>query len=854
MTEHLLGKEKVYVKPHYQNGVYIEGFYRNVEKKLESDEENETTVGKVTNPIEQESETTQQNFDQSKIIAINFDLIHANIEKFKQIIENLKSNGYLINIITDKDENSVVKFLNVNGIMFDIMNEDVGRSYYEIKGEDIDFEDVDFCSDKKHTPLVSEAQRRLFGAVASGKQTEADGLSKKTAEQHLKESKGKDLPEKIKASDENTINLDEMLDKLLQKGMSRKEAIEYLIKNNEITEEQVTDNNRVIKQKNGLNTIRNVIIFTECEKDGYKFGPKEIRDYVGFLQSREKDGYRIGVHFHHTKRDEATNPDVQGIGQFANSRLTVIDMTKKAGDTLQRQKVNAIIGDYININNENLGPILEDKFPNVSPEFTIADGVPEIKSVALLPIEEAPHNKIANLKSDNIKFSDVVLCFDENLIMFDGEFDRTRAKKDEPQKSKISQLLVQGVKWLAKKLFGDKKEPKEPGEKSWTEHYKEKVGKIQKRYEGDENIPPIPKPGEEGYKNEPRLKQEELDLTPEEKEKIVSERFPHIAGFEYNSRNDDRVRIPHQAVHKLRLSVNSPKWKQLNAIPLLGHNCRCRLLPITWNRAKNDNLIDDENNFSEYVPPEAEKTANERPDKDYPLGNLEEWGATPLHFADETDFETLPTYKFYNERARFLTDETAKLDEFERELWLTIFIYCVSVGDISFSEIAIKTNYIYNFLDKIVCSNDEETKFEIEIQQKHKKSYKDMYKMDFDLSQMNFATEIYQTEDNSNPLFINTGIARGNVFDGSKIIKLYKQLSKKYEKNISWLAILMDWLPIANESCYYGLETFDWFFGIFSGLSYKNVLTNLWSFLELVVVATTMYELYDKLGRSKIWH
>lgn len=51
---------------------------------------------------------------------------------------------------------------------------------------------------KPHTPIVSEAQRRLFGAVASGKVTKAPGLSKVEAREHLTEAKGKDLPETAK--------------------------------------------------------------------------------------------------------------------------------------------------------------------------------------------------------------------------------------------------------------------------------------------------------------------------------------------------------------------------------------------------------------------------------------------------------------------------------------------------------------------------------------------------------------------------------------------------------------------------------------------------------------------------------
>lgn len=51
---------------------------------------------------------------------------------------------------------------------------------------------------KKHTPIVSEAQRRLFGAVAGGAKTKAKGLTKKKAKQHLREVKGKTLVERTK--------------------------------------------------------------------------------------------------------------------------------------------------------------------------------------------------------------------------------------------------------------------------------------------------------------------------------------------------------------------------------------------------------------------------------------------------------------------------------------------------------------------------------------------------------------------------------------------------------------------------------------------------------------------------------
>lgn len=51
------------------------------------------------------------------------------------------------------------------------------------------------CGKRKHTPIVSQAQRRLFGAALSGKSYAAPGLSKQEAYRHLKEVKGRKLPE-----------------------------------------------------------------------------------------------------------------------------------------------------------------------------------------------------------------------------------------------------------------------------------------------------------------------------------------------------------------------------------------------------------------------------------------------------------------------------------------------------------------------------------------------------------------------------------------------------------------------------------------------------------------------------------
>lgn len=53
------------------------------------------------------------------------------------------------------------------------------------------------CGKKKHTPIVSRQQQKLFAVAAAGKKTKATGLSVAEAKRHLKESKGKDLPEKV---------------------------------------------------------------------------------------------------------------------------------------------------------------------------------------------------------------------------------------------------------------------------------------------------------------------------------------------------------------------------------------------------------------------------------------------------------------------------------------------------------------------------------------------------------------------------------------------------------------------------------------------------------------------------------
>lgn len=56
---------------------------------------------------------------------------------------------------------------------------------------------------RKHTPIVSQAQRGFFGAELArkraGKSTKTD-MSKAELGRHLEESKGKSLPERIKES------------------------------------------------------------------------------------------------------------------------------------------------------------------------------------------------------------------------------------------------------------------------------------------------------------------------------------------------------------------------------------------------------------------------------------------------------------------------------------------------------------------------------------------------------------------------------------------------------------------------------------------------------------------------------
>ena len=59
-------------------------------------------------------------------------------------------------------------------------------------------------SDRKHTPIVSEKQRGMFGAELArrrkGKKSRMSGITTEELESHLHESKGKKLPVRSKAA------------------------------------------------------------------------------------------------------------------------------------------------------------------------------------------------------------------------------------------------------------------------------------------------------------------------------------------------------------------------------------------------------------------------------------------------------------------------------------------------------------------------------------------------------------------------------------------------------------------------------------------------------------------------------
>ena len=57
------------------------------------------------------------------------------------------------------------------------------------------------CKKRKHTPITSKAQRGLFGAELKRKRAGKKGktkMSRATLKRHLKESKGKRLPKKVR--------------------------------------------------------------------------------------------------------------------------------------------------------------------------------------------------------------------------------------------------------------------------------------------------------------------------------------------------------------------------------------------------------------------------------------------------------------------------------------------------------------------------------------------------------------------------------------------------------------------------------------------------------------------------------
>lgn len=61
---------------------------------------------------------------------------------------------------------------------------------------------ADHGKHKKHTPIVSEAQRGFMGAEYARKKAGKKGktkMSRTVLKKHLKEAKGKDLPERTKS-------------------------------------------------------------------------------------------------------------------------------------------------------------------------------------------------------------------------------------------------------------------------------------------------------------------------------------------------------------------------------------------------------------------------------------------------------------------------------------------------------------------------------------------------------------------------------------------------------------------------------------------------------------------------------
>lgn len=62
---------------------------------------------------------------------------------------------------------------------------------------------------KKHTPIISEVQQGLFGAELArrraGKEPRMKGITTKELEQHLEESKGKELVKKVQKKLDKTF-------------------------------------------------------------------------------------------------------------------------------------------------------------------------------------------------------------------------------------------------------------------------------------------------------------------------------------------------------------------------------------------------------------------------------------------------------------------------------------------------------------------------------------------------------------------------------------------------------------------------------------------------------------------------
>jgi len=144
---------------------------------------------------------------ENKVSVADDDMEKSRILGAKDKQKRKRKIGDILNILKRKfgtkvskmDPASIDEYLVTRGVSRSIA-EKITHKFIETMEDISSLKDEDFAVRRKHTPIVSEAQRRLFGAVAGGAKTAAEGLSPVEAKKHLKEVKGKKLPEKVKKS------------------------------------------------------------------------------------------------------------------------------------------------------------------------------------------------------------------------------------------------------------------------------------------------------------------------------------------------------------------------------------------------------------------------------------------------------------------------------------------------------------------------------------------------------------------------------------------------------------------------------------------------------------------------------